>query len=94
MLVCRYIRDVGWDGELVNQSYPWVEKQLMKWPEVGPLQRAFRDGLLHSGVMPYNGVTNEHVVGTQIGGTVFDKKGFRSTAADLLADGDPTSSRS
>ncbi|XP_058073963.1 protein HOTHEAD [Magnolia sinica] len=81
----RYVHEVGWDGELVNQSYPWVEKQVVQWPALVPWQQAFKDGLLDAGVSPYNGYTYDHLYGTKIGGTIFDKDGFRHTAADLLA---------
>ncbi|XP_073133071.1 protein HOTHEAD-like [Henckelia pumila] len=53
-------------------------------------QSAVRDGLLEAGVNPYNGFTYDHVVGTKIGGTIFDSQGRRHTAADLLKYANPT----
>ncbi|KAL4595285.1 hypothetical protein ACB092_12G080600 [Castanea dentata] len=52
-------------------------------------QVAVRDGLLEVGVLPYNGFTYDHLYGTKIGGTIFDKNGHRHTAADLLEYADP-----
>ncbi|KAK1281778.1 Protein HOTHEAD [Acorus calamus] len=85
----RYVRRAGWDSELVNESYPWVERQIVHWPVLAPWQKALRDGLLAAGVTPINGYTYDHVYGTKVGGTTFDRDGFRHTAADLLSSGDP-----
>ncbi|KAK1281757.1 Protein HOTHEAD [Acorus calamus] len=79
----------SWDSELVNESYPWVERQIVHWPVLAPWQKALRDGLLAAGVTPINGYTYDHVFGTKVGGTTFDRDGFRHTAADLLSSGDP-----
>uniref|UniRef100_A0A1D1ZKZ1 Protein HOTHEAD n=1 Tax=Anthurium amnicola TaxID=1678845 RepID=A0A1D1ZKZ1_9ARAE len=86
----RFVKTAGWDGELVNESYPWVERQIVHWPEVAPWQAALRDGLLDAGVSPFNGYTYDHIYGTKVGGTIFDQDGFRHTAADLLSSGDPS----
>ncbi|MQM19125.1 hypothetical protein Taro_052125 [Colocasia esculenta] len=83
----RFVEKAGWDADLVNESYPWVEKQIVRWPDVAPWQAALRDGLLEAGVSPFNGYTYDHVLGTKVGGTIFDKDGFRHTAADLLSEG-------
>ncbi|KAK1282760.1 Protein HOTHEAD [Acorus calamus] len=85
----RYVRRAGWDGELVNKSYPWVERQIVHWPVLAPWQEALRDGLLAASVTPFNGYTYDHVFGTKVGGTTFDRDGFRHTAADLLSSGNP-----
>ncbi|VFQ92595.1 unnamed protein product [Cuscuta campestris] len=80
----------GWDPHLVNQSFLWVErkltsriKTLLQW------QTAVKDGLVEAGVVPYNGGTYEHSVGTKIGNSLFDEDGYRHSAADLL-EGKPT----
>ncbi|GFQ04310.1 protein hothead, partial [Phtheirospermum japonicum] len=52
-------------------------------------ESAVRDGLLQADVSPYNGFTYDHLVGTKIGGTIFDGDGRRHTAADLLKYADP-----
>lgn len=85
----RYVREAGWDAQLVNESYPWIEKQIVHWPELVPWQEAVRDSLLEVGVSPFNGFTYDHVYGTKVGGTIFDKYGRRHTAANLLATGNP-----
>ncbi|KAL6660294.1 hypothetical protein ACP70R_002416 [Stipagrostis hirtigluma subsp. patula] len=51
--------------------------------------RALRDGLLEAGVTPDNGYTLDHVPGTKIGGTIFDRRGRRHTAADFLRKAHP-----
>ncbi|ONM54592.1 Protein HOTHEAD [Zea mays] len=87
---CTYsfIQEAGWDEDLVNKSYPWVEDKIVQWPKIAPWQAALRDGLLQAGVAPFNGYTYDHVSGTKVGGTIFDETGYRHTAADLLAAGD------
>ncbi|TKY48260.1 HOTHEAD protein [Spatholobus suberectus] len=85
----RFIRKVGWETQLVNESYPWVEKQIVHRPEFSDWQRAVRDGLLDAGVSPFNGFTYDHKHGTKVGGTIFDRFGRRHTAAELLASANP-----
>ncbi|XP_024029090.1 protein HOTHEAD isoform X4 [Morus notabilis] len=85
-----YVREVGWDGRLVNESYHWVERVVAFEPPMGQWQSAVRDGLLEVGVQPYNGFTYDHIVGTKVGGTIFDRDGHRHTAADLLQYANPT----
>lgn len=84
-----YVRDVGWDGKLVNKSYAWVEKKIAFQPPVKQWQSAVRAGLIESGVRPYNGFTYDHLYGTKVGGTIFDQNGTRHTAADLLEYANP-----
>ncbi|PRQ17852.1 putative glucose-methanol-choline oxidoreductase, FAD/NAD(P)-binding domain-containing protein [Rosa chinensis] len=79
-----YVRDAGWDGRLVNQSYEWVERLVAFRPPVQGWQSAVRDGLLEAGVVPDNGFTYDHIYGTKVGGTIFDVERHRHTAADLL----------
>ena len=85
----RYVRKAGWDAKLVNESYPWVEKQIVHRPNLAPWQAAARDGLLEVGVSPFNGFTYDHLYGTKVGGTIFDRFGRRHTAAELLASANP-----
>ena len=80
---------MGWDTKLVNESYPWVEKQIVHRPKFSDWQRAVRDGLLAAGVSPFNGFTYDHKYGTKVGGTIFDRFGRRHTAAELLASANP-----
>lgn len=86
---CSYIKKAGWDSKLVNESYPWIEKQIVHKPNLAPWQRAVRDGLLEVGISPFNGFTYDHVYGTKFGGTIFDRIGRRKSAAELLASANP-----
>ncbi|KAE9607724.1 hypothetical protein Lal_00014131 [Lupinus albus] len=85
----NYVRDAGWDGKTVNESYQWVEKVVAFEPQMKHWQTAVRDGLLEIGVLPNNGFTYDHIYGTKVGGTIFDKDGRRHTAADLLQYANP-----
>lgn len=85
-----YVRRVGWDPRLVKESYEWVESKVAFRPQIRQWQTAVRDGLLAAGVAPYNGITYEHLIGTKVGGSIFDENGIRHTAADLLEYADPT----
>ncbi|XP_057797181.1 protein HOTHEAD-like isoform X2 [Salvia miltiorrhiza] len=89
----RFIKSVGWDEKLVNESYPWIEDQIVHEPEVTQWQEAVRDGLLEIGVSPFNGFTYDHKYGTKVGGTIFDRFGRRHTAAELLASANPDNLR-
>ncbi|WRX18145.1 Glucose-methanol-choline oxidoreductase [Theobroma cacao] len=86
----EYVRQAGWDGRLVNESYQWVEKLVAFEPPMGQWQSAVRDGLIEAGVLPFNGFTYDHIFGTKVGGTIFDKQGNRHTAADLLEYATPS----
>ncbi|XVF51568.1 hypothetical protein PTKIN_Ptkin04bG0195000 [Pterospermum kingtungense] len=85
-----YVRQAGWEGGLVNESYQWVEKLVAFEPPLGQWQSAVRDGLMEAGVVPFNGFTYDHIYGTKIGGTIFDQQGNRHTAADLLEYANPS----
>lgn len=86
-----FVREAGWDERLVNESYEWVEKKVVFQPNVRQWQSAVRDALKEVGVLPYNSFSFDHLVGTKVGGTIFDDKGNRHTAADLLTYADPNS---
>lgn len=85
-----YVADAGWEQRLVNESYDWVEKVVAFEPPIKEWQSAVRDGLVEVGVLPYNGFTYDHVLGTKVGGTIFDAEGKRHTAADLLKYANPS----
>jgi choline dehydrogenase len=74
---------------MVKQAYEWVEQVVAFQPPLMEWESAFRDGLLEVGVLPNNGFTYDHLYGTKIGGTIFDKEGHRHTAADLLQYANP-----
>lgn len=80
----HYVKKAAWNEIMVNQSYRWVEKLVAFEPPMLEWQAAVRDGLTEVGVLPYNGFTYDHIHGTKVGGTTFDREGYRHTAADLL----------
>ncbi|XP_028768538.1 protein HOTHEAD isoform X2 [Neltuma alba] len=86
-----FVREAGWDEGLVEESYEWVEKVVAFEPTVRQWQSALRDGLKEVGVLPYNGFSYDHLIGTKVGGSIFDDNGNRHTAADLLTYADPNS---
>lgn len=77
------------DENLIHESYKWVEKVMafepveQKWPS------AVRAALVEAGVKPDNGFTYDHIIGTKVGGSIFDNNGTRHTAADLLQYANP-----
>ncbi|OMO97957.1 hypothetical protein COLO4_14241 [Corchorus olitorius] len=80
-----FLKKSGFDDlALVNDSYRWVEKEVVFKPDMLQWQTAIKDGLLEAKVLPFNGFTFDHINGTKIGGTIFDDDGHRHTAADLL----------
>ncbi|KAF3643752.1 Protein HOTHEAD [Capsicum annuum] len=85
----EYVKRMGWNPEVVNDSYEWVEEKVAFRPQINQWQSAVRNGLLEVGVRPYNGFTYEHLDGTKVGGSIFDQQGHRHTAADLLEYADP-----
>ncbi|XP_021908870.1 protein HOTHEAD-like, partial [Carica papaya] len=86
----KYVKEAGWKPGLVKSSYEWVERKVAFEPPMLQWQSAVRDGLIEVGVLPYNGFTFDHLYGTKVGGTIFDRNGHRHTAADLLEYADPT----
>ncbi|CAN0923642.1 (R)-mandelonitrile lyase-like [Linum grandiflorum] len=85
----NYVRTVGWDEELVKESYEWVESKIITKPVLTKWQAAVQSGFLEAGILPDNGFTWEHIQGTKVGGSTFDKSGKRHTSADLLQAGQP-----
>uniref|UniRef100_A0A0D9W8F2 Glucose-methanol-choline oxidoreductase N-terminal domain-containing protein n=1 Tax=Leersia perrieri TaxID=77586 RepID=A0A0D9W8F2_9ORYZ len=80
----EYVRGLGWDIEATTAAYRWVEDVVAFQPELGPWQSALERGLLEAGIAPRNGFTFDHIIGTKVGGSIFDADGRRHTAADLL----------
>ncbi|XP_020871505.1 protein HOTHEAD isoform X2 [Arabidopsis lyrata subsp. lyrata] len=85
----EYVKETEWKSDEVEAAYEWVEKKVAFQPPVMGWQTAFKDGLLEAGEFPYNGFTYDHIYGTKIGGTIFDRAGHRHTAADLLEYANP-----
>nr|GEY73261.1 protein HOTHEAD-like [Tanacetum cinerariifolium] len=77
------------DEKLIHESYEWVEKVMAFEPPEQKWPSAVRAALVETGVKPDNGFTYDHIVGTKVGGTIFDKNGTRHTAADLLQYANP-----
>ncbi|KAL8259373.1 hypothetical protein R6Q59_027326 [Mikania micrantha] len=77
------------DENLVRESYEWTEKVIVFEPVVQKWQSALRGALLEAGVKHDNGFTYDHIIGTKVGGTIFDENGTRHTAADLLLYANP-----
>ncbi|XP_019095432.1 PREDICTED: protein HOTHEAD-like [Camelina sativa] len=84
-----YVEEAEWEMDDVKAAYEWVEKKLVFKPQVMGWQSALKDGLLEAGEFPDNGFTYDHIYGTKIGGTIFDRAGHRHTAADLLEYANP-----
>ncbi|XP_074268171.1 protein HOTHEAD [Silene latifolia] len=84
-----FVRRAGWDEKLVNESFPWIEKQIVYEPKLGEWQTTVRDALLDVGISPFNGFTYDHKFGTKVGGTIFEDNGRRHSAAELLASANP-----
>ncbi|KAG5128232.1 hypothetical protein JHK82_029067 [Glycine max] len=76
-----YIRDSGWNETLAKDSYKWVEEKVAFEPPMLQWQSAVKDGLLEVGVLPYSGFTFDHLYGTKVGGTIFDKEEKRRPQA-------------
>ncbi|PWA66815.1 oxygen-dependent choline dehydrogenase, FAD/NAD(P)-binding domain protein [Artemisia annua] len=77
------------DKKLVLESYEWTEKVMVFKPVVRQWQSAVRAALVEASVTPDDGFTYDHVIGTKVGGTIFDENGTRHTAADLLQYANP-----
>ncbi|KAI3694351.1 hypothetical protein L1987_77316 [Smallanthus sonchifolius] len=77
------------DESLVRESYEWTEKVMVFKPVLQKWQTAVRAALVEAGVTPDNGFTYDHIIGTKVGGTIFDENGMRHTAADLLQYANP-----
>ena len=84
-----YVEYAEWEVDEVEAAYKWIESKLVYEPQVTGWQSALKHGLLEAGVLPYNGFTLDHIVGTKISGTIFDPAGHRHSAADLLEYANP-----
>nr|PNR54927.1 hypothetical protein PHYPA_005820 [Physcomitrium patens] len=79
------VRAAGWKPSRVAEAYRWVEKKIVHPGSHGVWQTALQDSLLQTGVTPNNGLNNDHIYGTKVGGSLFDKQGRRDSAADFLS---------
>ncbi|CAK9325773.1 unnamed protein product [Citrullus colocynthis] len=78
---------IEWDMDMVEMAYQWVEEALVSRPNLSSWQSAFRRALLEVGVGPDNRFDLRNLVGTKIGGSIFDNKGNRHGAVELLNKG-------
>ncbi|KAJ9566667.1 hypothetical protein OSB04_002633 [Centaurea solstitialis] len=86
----RFIKEAKLvDERLIKKSYRWVEKVMVFKPVLTKWNLALKVALVDAGVTPENGFTYDHVIGTKVGGTIFDQNGTRHTAADLLRYANP-----
>ncbi|XP_059636230.1 sinalpyl alcohol oxidase Nec3-like [Cornus florida] len=84
---------IKWDMAVVNNSYEWVEESIVFRPILGSWQSSVKEALLESGVGPDNGFTLDHLEGTKIGGSIFDRMGRRHGAVELLNKAEPKNLR-
>ncbi|KAA8535483.1 hypothetical protein F0562_030486 [Nyssa sinensis] len=75
---------INWDMKAVNKSYEWVEETIVFRPNITCWQSSVKEALLESGIGPDNGYSLDHLEGTKIGGSTFDKTGRRHGAVKLL----------
>ncbi|KAI3698041.1 hypothetical protein L6452_31151 [Arctium lappa] len=86
----RFIKEAKLkDERLIIESYQWVEKVMVFKPVLTRWHSALEGALVEAGVAPENGFTYDHIIGTKVGGTIFDQDGTRHTAADLLQYANP-----
>lgn len=77
------------DETLVIKSYEWIENVMVFKPVLQKWPSALRAALEEAGLTPDNGISYDHMMGTKVGGTIFDAYGMRHTAADLLQHANP-----
>ncbi|KAI3970921.1 hypothetical protein MKX01_024568 [Papaver californicum] len=86
-----FIERIGWDEKLVREAYEWVESNIVFQPnhsDLSPWQSVAKESFVEiEDLIPFNGVSLEHVAGTKIGGTIFNGYGNRHSSADLLSAG-------
>ncbi|XP_024025718.1 (R)-mandelonitrile lyase 1 [Morus notabilis] len=76
---------VEWDMDLVEKADHWVEETIVSRPrELAVWQSALRGAMLEAGVVPNNGFTLNHKLGTKVSGSIFDQMGKRHGAVELL----------
>ncbi|KAM7489776.1 hypothetical protein LguiB_027260 [Lonicera macranthoides] len=76
---------IEWNMGIVKSSYEWVEEAIVtETDRINSWQMSVRRALLQSGIRPDNGLTLDHLQGTKIGGSTFDRTGRRHGAVELL----------
>ncbi|XP_062079766.1 (R)-mandelonitrile lyase 3-like [Humulus lupulus] len=75
---------IEWDVDLMERAYEWVEETIVYRPRVDVWQSSVRESLLEVGLVPDNGFTVRHKIGTKTSGSTFDPFGTRHGAVELL----------
>ncbi|KAM7486865.1 hypothetical protein LguiA_002874 [Lonicera macranthoides] len=76
---------IEWNMSIVKSAYEWVEEAIVtKTDRINSWQTSVKRALLQSGIRPDNGLTFDHLQGTKIGGSTFDRTGRRHGAVELL----------
>nr|GEV18619.1 hypothetical protein [Tanacetum cinerariifolium] len=85
---------IEWDMRSVEKTYEWVEDSVVSVPErLNTWQNSTLYALLEAGLVPSNGFSVEHLLGTKVRGSTFDNSGRRHGAVELLNKGHPDNLR-
>jgi (R)-mandelonitrile lyase len=85
---------IEWDMKSVENAYEWVEDSAVSVPEhLNTCQNSTLYALLEAGLIPSNGFSVEHLLGTKVTGSTFDNSGRRHGAVELLNKGHPDNLR-
>ncbi|KAM7472825.1 hypothetical protein LguiA_011008 [Lonicera macranthoides] len=76
---------IEWNMSIVRSAYEWVEEAIVtKTNQINSWQTSVKKALLQSGIRPDNGLTLDHLQGTKISGSTYDRTGRRHGAVELL----------
>ncbi|KAM7486844.1 hypothetical protein LguiA_002853 [Lonicera macranthoides] len=76
---------IDWNMSIVKSAYEWVEEAIVtETDQINSWQTSVKRALLQSGIRPDNGFTLDHLQGTKIFGSTFDRTGRRHGAVELL----------
>ncbi|GJZ81762.1 (R)-mandelonitrile lyase-like protein [Tanacetum coccineum] len=82
------------DMRSVEKAYEWVEDSVVSVPErLNTWQTSTLYALLEAGLIPSNGFSVEHLLGTKVSGSTFDNSGRKHGAVELLNKGHPDNLR-
>ena len=85
---------IEWNMNIVKNAYKWVEEAIVtKTDQINSWQMSVKRALLQSGIRPDNGLTLDHLQGTKISGSTFDRTGRRHGAVELLNKADKNNLR-
>ena len=75
---------INWNLGMVYKAYHWVEETIVYRSDLLPWQSVLKEALLEADVGQDNGFNLDHIVGTKISGSIFDRFGTRHGAVELL----------